>query len=150
VGGGIIRTFYKIGQLAEMTGVTKRTIDYYTQMGLLQAERSESNYRFYPEESIHKLSLIEKYKQEHMPLEEIKKRLELWETSKEEEVEVLADKVDQISQRMKSLEEELLQLKPLLERLNEKQLQLVTNQISKRGLSFFQAVAIVLGQEPFI
>lgn len=31
----------RIGDLAKATGVTKRTIDYYTNLSLLQAERSQ-------------------------------------------------------------------------------------------------------------
>lgn len=49
----------KIGELAEKTGITKRTIDYYTTLGLLEAERSASNYRYYPLETIEKLRIIE-------------------------------------------------------------------------------------------
>lgn len=40
----------RIGDLAKATGVAKRTIDYYTNLGLLQAERSRTNYRYYGEE----------------------------------------------------------------------------------------------------
>ena len=52
----------KIGELAEKTGITRRTIDYYTTLGLLQAERSASNYRYYSIETIEKLRLIEEKK----------------------------------------------------------------------------------------
>ncbi|WP_400245114.1 MerR family transcriptional regulator [Niallia sp. JL1B1071] len=40
----------RIGDLAKVTGVIKRIIDYYTNLGLLQAERSQINYRYYREE----------------------------------------------------------------------------------------------------
>ncbi|OMI05393.1 hypothetical protein BTA30_00250 [Bacillus swezeyi] len=49
----------KIGELAEGTKVTKRTIDYYTKLGLLNAERSSSNYRFYDHSSIKRIKCIE-------------------------------------------------------------------------------------------
>ena len=45
-----------------MAHVTKRTVDYYTNIGLLKAERSASNYRFYNEEALKRLYLIEKLK----------------------------------------------------------------------------------------
>lgn len=40
----------RIGDLAKATGVAKRTIDYYTNLCLLLAERSQTNYRDYGEE----------------------------------------------------------------------------------------------------
>ncbi|RKJ54475.1 MerR family transcriptional regulator, partial [Butyricicoccus sp. 1XD8-22] len=45
-----------------MTGITKRTIDYYTSLGLLEAERSSSNYRYYTSEAINRLHEIEEMK----------------------------------------------------------------------------------------
>lgn len=36
----------KIGELARLTGVTNRTIDYYTNMQILEFERTASNYKF--------------------------------------------------------------------------------------------------------
>ncbi|KYG91899.1 MerR family transcriptional regulator [Metasolibacillus sp. FSL H7-0170] len=62
----------KIGELAEMTGITKRTIDYYTNLGLLKAHRSSSNYRYYNENSIAQLKFIELKKREGLSLEQIK------------------------------------------------------------------------------
>ena len=39
--------YYSIGELAEISGTTVRTIQYYDQIGLLEAKRSESNLRYY-------------------------------------------------------------------------------------------------------
>ena len=41
-----------------MAHVTKRTVDYYTNIGLLKAERSASNFRFYNEEALKRIYLI--------------------------------------------------------------------------------------------
>ncbi len=65
----------RIGELAEKAQVTKRTIDYYTNLGLLKAERSSSNYRYYDISSIDRIAFIEKCKKEGMSLEEIKKKV---------------------------------------------------------------------------
>ncbi|WP_042472971.1 MerR family transcriptional regulator [Bacillus ndiopicus] len=62
----------KISELAEMTGITKRTIDYYTNLGLLKAHRSNSNYRYYNEESVKQLQFIEQKKKEGLSLKQIK------------------------------------------------------------------------------
>ncbi|MED2976520.1 MerR family transcriptional regulator [Bacillus swezeyi] len=62
----------KIGELAEGTKVTKRTIDYYTKLGLLNAECSSSNYRFYDHSSIKRIECIENRQKAELTLDEIK------------------------------------------------------------------------------
>lgn len=91
----------KIGELAEMANVTKRTVDYYTNMGLLKAERSASNYRYYSVRELERLHRIEEYKRKNLSLEDIK---ELFNQDKE------------VSS---AIEETGLQLKSKLDGLNE-------------------------------
>lgn len=68
---------YRIGEIAKLKNISKRTIDYYTQIGLLNPIRTDSNYRLYGEECIKILNMIEHYKNLNMPLEEIKSSIEL-------------------------------------------------------------------------
>lgn len=50
---------YSIEQVATRTGLTKRTLRYYEEMGLLPpAERTEGNYRRYGEEDVLRLERI--------------------------------------------------------------------------------------------
>ncbi|MCY8529867.1 MerR family transcriptional regulator [Bacillus licheniformis] len=65
----------KIGELAEGTKVTKRTVDYYTKLGLLKAECSSSNYRFYDHSSIKRIECIENRQKAKLTLDEIKNEL---------------------------------------------------------------------------
>ncbi|OPX85950.1 MAG: Mercuric resistance operon regulatory protein [Pelotomaculum sp. PtaB.Bin013] len=60
-----------------MAGVSKRTVDYYTNLGLLEPVRSARNYRYYTEEALIRLKLIEGLKEKRLTLEEIKERLNL-------------------------------------------------------------------------
>ncbi|PLT48137.1 Cu(I)-responsive transcriptional regulator [Paenibacillus pasadenensis] len=46
---------YKIEDIAQMTGLTKRTIRYYEEIGLLSPERSDGGYRLYGEEHVLRL-----------------------------------------------------------------------------------------------
>ncbi|HWL12374.1 MAG TPA: MerR family transcriptional regulator, partial [Ureibacillus sp.] len=62
----------KIGELAQLANVTKRTVDYYTNIGLLEAERSPSNYRYYHKQQLERLRRIIAYKEKHYSLEEIR------------------------------------------------------------------------------
>ncbi len=53
--------FYSIDQVAAQTGLTKRTLRYYEEMGLLPPTgRTEGNYRRYSDEDIHRLEHIKK------------------------------------------------------------------------------------------
>jgi len=52
---------FTIEQVAERTGLTKRTLRYYEEVGLLPpTDRTEGNYRRYSEEDIHRLECIKK------------------------------------------------------------------------------------------
>ncbi|MEE1106991.1 MAG: MerR family transcriptional regulator [Macrococcus canis] len=64
----------KIGELAKLAGVTNRTVDYYTNLGLLEFNRSESNYRYYSRAMVDRIKEIEQLKQEGMHLNEIKNK----------------------------------------------------------------------------
>lgn len=51
--------FLRIDEVARRTGLTKRTLRYYEELGLLApAQRSEGNYRLYSEDDIHMLEQI--------------------------------------------------------------------------------------------
>ena len=52
-------TLYTIEQVATRTGLTKRTLRYYEEVGLLlPTGRTEGNYRRYSEEAIQRLERI--------------------------------------------------------------------------------------------
>ena len=52
---------YSIDQVAAQTGLTKRTLRYYEEMGLLPpTDRTEGNYRRYSDEDIHRIDHIKK------------------------------------------------------------------------------------------
>lgn len=64
---------YQIGETAEMTGVSIRTLRYYDRIGLLKpAEVSEAGYRYYTEREISLLQQILFYRELEFSLEEIK------------------------------------------------------------------------------
>ncbi|WP_205729492.1 MerR family transcriptional regulator [Geobacillus sp. E263] len=140
---------FKIGELAELAGVSKRTIDYYTQLGLLEPVRSETNYRYYPEESIERLRLIDALKKQHLTLEEIKERLQIIQNQPDAADEIV-DKIEHLQEEMKHIQEELLELKPLLKQLNDQQIKLMTKPLAQQGYALLHTLAILLGGDPFI
>jgi DNA-binding transcriptional MerR regulator len=55
------RSLFTIEQVAERTGLTKRTLRYYEEVGLLPpTDRTEGNYRRYSEAEIQRLERIKK------------------------------------------------------------------------------------------
>ena len=48
-----------ISQIAELTGISTRTLQYYDEIGLLKPSRlTQSGYRFYDDEAMQKLQQI--------------------------------------------------------------------------------------------
>ncbi|KAB2337101.1 MerR family transcriptional regulator [Cytobacillus depressus] len=109
-----------MGELANLANVSKRTIDYYTNIGLIQAERTKSNYRMYSEDVLADLRFIENCKTMHIPLDEIKRKLELRSTTVMHTKDV-ERQIDTVSQQIKQLHNEIAVLLPLINHLNEDQ-----------------------------
>ncbi|AUB63562.1 MerR family transcriptional regulator [Bacillus cereus] len=135
---------YRIGQLALMAHVSKRTIDYYTNLGILKAERSQSNYRYYDETAFETLQFIEKCKEMHMPLCEIKEKIE------EEKKKLLginehvSKQVDEVTDHIHQLEVELTELKPLLDGLTDSQREKISKSLSGQTTALIQTLALLL------
>ena len=67
---------YTINQLAELTGLTTRTLRYYDQIGLLKPMRKGNNgYRYYGELQLDRLQQIMFFKQRGFELKQIKQFL---------------------------------------------------------------------------
>lgn len=66
-----------ISQVAELTGVSTRTLQYYDEIGLLKpSELTESGYRLYDDEALQKLQQILFFKELGFKLKEIKEILQ--------------------------------------------------------------------------
>ncbi|WP_328286148.1 MerR family transcriptional regulator [Ureibacillus massiliensis] len=123
----------KIGELADITGITKRTIDYYTNLGLLEAERSSSNYRYYTSEAIKRLHEIEEMKTNGMSLQEIKKTFEKQRAYEEVDIQ-------ELRLHMQNLQHEVT---TLLEQMKEKEQSTqaqVKNKVSSECAALMQSL----------
>lgn len=80
---------------------------------MLQAQRSNSNYRIYPEEALEDLKLIEEYKKLHLPLHEIKRKLELNKHIELEDRDV-EKQVETVTNQIKQLKNDLSVLLPVI------------------------------------
>ena len=60
-GDDALEARYQIGEVAERTGVTQRTLRFYEERGLLQpSERMEGGFRLYSEHDIDRIELIKR------------------------------------------------------------------------------------------
>lgn len=109
--------------------VSKRTIDYYTSIGLLKAERTKSNYRIYDEESLRDLRFIEECKNLHFPLDEIRRKLELRKAKTVCSLE-MEQYIEALSTQVKQLHNDLFDLFPILGDLDEQQKEKLTTDLS--------------------
>ncbi len=65
---------YTIKQLADLAGVTVRTLHHYDQIGLLRPSSvGDNGYRYYDEDAVHRLQQILFYRELEVPLEEIRR-----------------------------------------------------------------------------
>ncbi|WHZ00139.1 MerR family transcriptional regulator [Peribacillus simplex] len=129
----------KIGELAEMANVTKRTVDYYTNLGLLKAERSASNYRYYSVGELERLRRIEGYKRENLSLEDIKELLK----KDNEDTSAIEEKGLQLKNKMDGLNEELQEFISLIEKDGKSEL-LLKEQISRESIALIQSLLVLL------
>ncbi|MGE7186531.1 MerR family transcriptional regulator [Peribacillus sp. NPDC006672] len=123
-----------------MANVTKRTVDYYTNLGLLKAERSASNYRYYSVGELERLRLIEEYKRKNLSLEDIKDIFK-----QEKEVASAIEETGlQLKNKMDGLNEELQEVISLIKK-DEKNELLLKKQISHESMALIQSLLVLLG-----
>ena len=113
-----MNNFMKIGELANATGLTTKTIRYYELNRLLEEpRRTDSGYRLYDSEDVERLEFIKKAKSLGLSLEEIRDILLLYEQRQSPCVHVLAlldRKLAQVDKMISELDEfrrELLRLR---------------------------------------
>lgn len=131
----------KIGELAEVCRVSKRTVDYYTKMGLLQCERSETNYRFYGEDAIDDIRFIEHCKEMQMSLSQIQQRLTVKKSS-QVDTEIIHNQVKQVMNKMAYLGAELKDIHESVEKLDEETQTKIKKNLSPQTVALIQSLLL--------
>ena len=103
-----------IGQAAEKSGISRKMIRYYEQIGLLPpARRSESGYRYYDEAAIRRLQFIRRARDMGFSLERIDQLLSFWQDKQRHSADVKAlaqhyiAELDHSIQQMQDMRNEL-------------------------------------------
>lgn len=93
----------KTSEVSKMVGVSRRTLQYYDDEGILLVERTENNYRLYDENALEKIWRIMLYKEMGFKLKEIKQLLLLLDNEREE---YLGLRVEKVNSQIEGLEEQ--------------------------------------------
>lgn len=64
---------YRIGELAELAGVTRRTVHYYINKGLIPPAEGAGVNSYYTADHLSRIKLIRKLQESYLPLDEIRK-----------------------------------------------------------------------------
>ncbi|MBB6674315.1 MerR family transcriptional regulator [Cohnella nanjingensis] len=139
------RNLYKIGELSRLSGISPRTIDYYTGLGLLSpVKRSGGNYRLYDDETLDRIRRIELLKAQKFSLEEIRDQFAALNrvTPSEQVTRKLADLHTHLSQ----LEREVKELEPVLEQLKPQQAKRLFRAITPQTAACVEALLLLLNK----
>ena len=96
-----VKVFKKIEEVSKLSGVSKRTLQYYDDEGILPVKRSKNNYRLYDDETMERLWEVLWYKEMGFDLKEIKLILE-----GVKQGTVIEEKVNKINNTIRVLEEQ--------------------------------------------
>ncbi len=107
---------YTVKQLANLAGVTNRTLHYYDQIGLLRpAAHGENGYRFYDDAAILRLQQILFYRQLGLSLEQIKTILNRPDfdllQALEEHKRALSERVERLNDLVSTVDNTILHLR---------------------------------------
>lgn len=71
-------TTYRIGEVAERTGVPATTLRYYEDIGLITTSRSDNGYRAYGERDLTRLRFIHRARQLNLGLDDLRELVGIW------------------------------------------------------------------------
>ncbi|MFC4599987.1 MerR family transcriptional regulator [Cohnella hongkongensis] len=140
---------YRIGELSSLAGISSRTIDYYTSLGLiLPAKRSSGNYRLYDDETLSRLRRIEQLKAQKFSLEEIREQFASHNRVAVDEI--VNRKLADLQIHLVQLEREVKELEPVLEQLKPNQAKKLYRTITPQTAACVEALLLLLGKSNFM
>jgi MerR family transcriptional regulator, copper efflux regulator len=108
-----------INELSKRTGITAHTIRFYEKSGLIKGKRDENiktnKYFHYDEETVEKLELVRDAKSIGFTISEISQLMDAWYSNKMS----IDDKLAVLDEKLKSIEEKIIQLQGMREMLVE-------------------------------
>lgn len=104
---------FTIGQLCKQFNLSRSTLLYYDKIGLLKpSSRNEANYRLYTDADVHKMELINTYRQTGLPLDEI---AQLLESDENKSCSILEQRLQQLNKEINQLRQQQQVIVQLIE-----------------------------------
>lgn len=94
----------RTNEVSKLAGVSRRTLQYYDDEGILVTERSRNNHRLYDKEALEKIWEIMLYKEMGFELKEIRQLLQATDNKKKE---YLRRKIEIVRGEIKKREEQI-------------------------------------------
>ncbi|MFC5405701.1 MerR family transcriptional regulator [Cohnella soli] len=136
---------YRIGELSELAGISPRTIDYYTGLGLLApAKRSTGNYRLYDDETLSRIHRIEQLKAQKFTLEEIREQFAS--LNRVVPDEAVTRKLSELQSHLAQLEREVKELEPVFDQLKPQQAKRLFRTLTPQTAACIEALLLLLGK----
>ncbi|MBP3961340.1 MULTISPECIES: MerR family transcriptional regulator [Paenibacillus] len=136
---------HRIGELSKLAGVSSRTIDFYTSMGLIEPERrSAKNYRLYSDETLNRLKRIVQLKKDKYTLDEIKANMAGWrKVSTEEQV---SGRLMELQLHLEQLQREVQEIEPVLNQLKPQQAKQVFKRLVPQTAACVEALMLLINK----
>lgn len=110
-----LKQYWKVGDLAKLTGLTVRTLRFYDQIGLLTpSAATESGHRLYDDEDLSRLYRIVSLKELGLSLDEVKAALTDHEIDLLEVVDLQVERVQEQLRRQQKLLDQLRHVSKLM------------------------------------
>lgn len=93
----------KVKDVMQITGLSRRALQYYDEIGLMHTQRTALNYRVYSDADLERLWQIQVYKEMGFKLNEIRRLLKV---NDEQRKQLLDKKLKQIDKKMDVLDRE--------------------------------------------
>ncbi|MFC5700421.1 MerR family transcriptional regulator [Cohnella faecalis] len=136
---------YRIGELSRLAGISPRTIDYYTGLGLLApAKRSTGNYRLYDDETLDRIRRIEQMKAQKLSLEEIRDKFAAFNRISHDEH--VSRKLAELQSQLTQLERGVKELEPVLDQMKPQQVKRLFRAITPQTAACIEALLLLLGK----
>jgi len=94
----------KINEVSKLAGVSKRTLQYYDDEGIVLVKRGENNHRIYDQKALEQIWRIMIYKEMGLDLKEIKRIFGISESEQrkilEQRLHILRSQIEELKEQM--------------------------------------------------
>jgi len=128
--------------LAQLAGVSTRTVDYYTQLGVIvEKNRTNGNHRLYSEDALKTIHVVKKLQEQHFSLNEIS---QLFKNKTNNDV---LEKTICIEELLNNLQKKVVELYSSQNRLGlSDESKAAAKEILGKGLQVMQILMVLLGE----